>query len=205
MEEANLSEYEEGDETPKRNECGRYSDLRGGSRSESVNQRKRQNSDVTGGAKFATADRVEEKETFSDRVRNKEKGALRKSTGGDLEDKVSIHVFEPSDKSPNVEVDSEATPKKPKRKSSSSDRRLNFMNSTLVQSSKEALALDVDEGNLSETDCDVKIDILQKTLMADDQQKSMMELSHKKNTKKGGVAINVSPLCDPDEGGLATI
>ena len=32
VEEANLSEYD-GDGTPKKNECGRYSDLRGGSRS----------------------------------------------------------------------------------------------------------------------------------------------------------------------------
>ena len=52
---------------------------------------------------------VKVNDTFSDRVRNKEMGSLRKSTGGDLEDKVSIKVFEPSDKSPNCEV--ENTPK----------------------------------------------------------------------------------------------
>ena len=105
FEEANLSDLDEaGSGTPTKNDCGRYSDLRGSASGSA--QRKKELDENSDRASAAGSQRGG---TFSEKVRGKEMGSLRKGMGSEIGDKVSIKVFEPSDKSPACNA--EITPK----------------------------------------------------------------------------------------------
>ena len=174
VEEANLSEYEVGETTPKNNDCDRYSDLRA-SKSGSNTQgreRKRSNSDIlaTTPIKMRGSNNSEKGQegagqgsSFSDRVRNKDKSSLRKNAGGDLEDKVSIRVDEPSNKSPDCEAG--VTAHKPLQ-----EMPFALTEEILQERKIGSLVVDKEEGNVSDFDGDgdVKIDIFRKKL-GDDQ------------------------------------
>ena len=91
-------------------------------------------------------------------------GSLRKGIGSEIEDKVSIKVFEPSDKSPACDAEITLSSSAMRRGSA---RKLILAKSAHLAEDRSAplLEVDLDEGNLSEADCcDVKIDIVKKTL-----------------------------------------